>query len=95
MLRREDWMEIQAQVARGVYLTDIAAELGVDPRTVRRAVVRGGPPSGRRPGARRSKLDPYKPLIDELLAAGVWNAVVIQREIAARGYTGGESDLPP
>lgn len=91
MLRREDGMEIQAQVARGVYVKDIAAELGVDPRTVRRAVARGGPPSGRRPGARRSKLDSYKPMIDELLAAGVWNAVVIQREIAARGYTGGES----
>jgi len=91
MLRREDWMEIQAQVARGVYLKDIAAELDVDPRTVRRALARGGPPSGRRPGARRSKLDPYKPMIDELLAAGVWNAVVIQREIAARGYAGGES----
>lgn len=88
MLRREDWMEIEAQVAHGIYLKDIAAELGVDERTVRRALARGGAPSGRRPGARRSKLDPFKAMIDELLAAGVWNAVVIQREITARGYPG-------
>ncbi len=88
MLRREDWMEIEAKVERGVYQRDIAAELGISPRTVRRALKRGGPPSGKRPGARRSKLDPYKPTIDQLLAEGVWNAVVLLREIQARGYTG-------
>ena len=36
MLRREDWMSIQAKVAQGIYLKDIAAEIGVHPRTVRR-----------------------------------------------------------
>jgi len=51
---------------------------------------RGGPPSGWRPSARRSKLDPYKPMIDELLAAEAWNAVVIRRETAARGTRGRE-----
>jgi transposase len=88
MLRREDWMEIQAQVERGVYLKDIAAGLGVHPRTVRRALKRGGAPSGKRPAARRSKLNPYKPQVDALLASGVWNAVVIWREIQAQGYAG-------
>ena len=88
MLRREDWMEIQAKAERGVYQSDIAAELGVSTRTVRRALKRGGPPSGKRPGARRSKLDPYKAAIDQLLGEGVWNAVVILREIQARGYSG-------
>jgi transposase len=37
---------------------------------------------------RVSKLEPYKAKVDELLAAGVWNAVVIQRELEALGYTG-------
>jgi hypothetical protein len=37
-------------------------------------------PSGKRSGARRSKLDPCKPRIHRLLADGLWNAVVIQRE---------------
>lgn len=36
---------------------------------------------------RASRLDPYiKPKIDEPLCAGVWNAVVIWREIQALGY---------
>lgn len=86
-------MNIQAKVAQGIYLKDIAAELGVHPRTVRRALHRDGPPSGKRPAARRSKLDPYKARVDHLLAAGVWNAVVIWREIQAAGYPGRPSIL--
>jgi IS30 family transposase len=42
MLAPEDFMTIQALVKRGVYLCDIAEQLGVHPRTVRRALARGG-----------------------------------------------------
>jgi transposase len=89
MLGKEDWMYIKAQKGRGVYIKDIAAALEVNPRTVRRAIQRGGAPSRKRPGARRSKLDPYKPLIDQLLREDVWNAMVILREIQEQGYDGG------
>jgi len=89
MLRKEDWILIEARRRRGVYQKDIAAELGVHPRTVRRAVQRGGAPSEKRPGARKSKLDPYKPLVDELLQEEVWNARVVFRELQDRGYRGG------
>jgi hypothetical protein len=68
MLRKEDWMVIQAQVERGVYQKDLAAALGVHPRTVRRALERGGAPSDTRRGARKSKLDAFKPEIDRWLA---------------------------
>lgn len=88
MLSKEDWMTIQAQVAKGVYQKDIAAELGVDPRTVRRALARGSAPSRKRPGARKSKLDRFKPEIDHLLREGVWNTVVVLRELQAKGYDG-------
>jgi transposase len=88
MLKKEDWYMIQEKIQQGMYIKDIAKELGVHPRTVRRALKRGSAPSGKRPKARKSKLDPFKPLIDRLLAAGVWNSVVIQREIEAAGYTG-------
>jgi transposase len=84
---------IQEKVKQGVYLKDIATELGVHPRTVRRALQRGGPPAGKRPLARRSKLDPYKPLVDQWLREGVWNAVVIWRQLQALGYTGQASIL--
>src|SRR5512143_3884840 len=93
MLRREEWLMIHEYVEKGAYLIDIAAARGVHPRTVRRALRRGGPPAGKRPRARHSKLDPYQPTVDRLLQEGIWNAVVIWREIAALGYTGRSSIL--
>jgi transposase len=88
MLNKEDWMEIKAQIDRGVYQKDIAKELGVHPKTIRRALQRQGAPSGRRLGARNSKLDDFKPIVDHLLREGVWNAKVILRECQLQGYTG-------
>ena len=90
MLGPEDFAMIQALVRRGVYLCNIAQQLGVHPRTVRRALDRGGPPAPRR-ARRGSLLDPYREVVDRLLAEGVWNAVVIWRELQARGYAGGLS----
>lgn len=80
-------MVIQALAKRGLYLCDIAKQVGVHPRTVRRALARGGAPAPR-PSRRGSRLDPYRADIDRLLAEDVWNAVVIFRELQAKGYTG-------
>ena len=41
MLNKEDWMYINTERDKGVYIKDIAAELGVDPKTVSRALKRG------------------------------------------------------
>ncbi len=57
MLSKEDFTVIKALSKRGVYLKDIAAELGVHPKTVSRALQRGRAPHGRR-ARRGSKLDP-------------------------------------
>src|SRR5690349_1048118 len=92
VLGLEDFVMIQALAKRGVYLCDIAEQLGVHPRTVRRALRRGGPPMPRR-GRRGSLLDPYRAQVDQLLTEGVWNAVVVLRELQARGYAGGISIL--
>jgi transposase len=88
MLKKEDYLMIKALKRRGVYQKDIAAELGVHPRTVSRALKRGSAPAETR-AKRGSKLDPYKGQVNRLLAEGVWNAVVILREIQAEGYAGG------
>lgn len=93
MLKQEDFLMIRHKAQQGAYLKDIAAELGIHPRTVRRALQRGGAPSRRRPGARRSKLDPFKSQVDALLAQGVWNAQVIFTELRRSGYEGGYSIL--
>jgi transposase len=84
---------IQERIRQGVYVKDVAAELGVHPRTVSRALGRGDAPPRQRPSARKSKLDKYKPMVDRLLAEGVWNARVILREIQAQGYGGRGSIL--
>jgi len=88
MLSQEDYIVIRTLKGRGVYNVDIAAELGVHPKTVSRALKRGAAPSSSK-AKRSSKLDPYKAQIDTLLQDGVWNAVVILREIQAAGYSGG------
>jgi transposase len=82
---------IEALVKRGVYQCDIAAELGVSPKTVSRALARGSAPTGR--ARRESLLDPYRAQIDAWLNDGVWNARVILREIQAAGYVGGITTL--
>jgi len=92
MLRKEDFAVIRALNERGVYRKDIAAQLGVHPKTVSRALQHGGAPVGKR-RRRGSKLDPYTGRVDQLLAEGVWNAVVILREIQAAGYRGGITTL--
>src|SRR5512141_2887398 len=92
MLRKEDFAVIQSLHQRGVYIKDIANELEVHPRTVKRALQRGGAPKLERKRG-PSKLDPYKTKVDELLAEGVWNSRVILREIQALGYEGGSTML--
>jgi transposase len=84
----EDYIVTRTLKKRGVYTKDIAAELGGHPRTVSRALQRGGAPDQTRK-PRGSKLDPYQTQSDQLLAEGVWNAVVILRELQAQGYEGG------
>jgi transposase len=92
MLSKEDFAVIKALKERGVYQKDIAEQLDVHPKTVSRALKRGEAPV--RQGKRRpQKLDAYKAKVDQLLAEGVWNAVVILREIQDAGYTGGYTML--
>jgi len=92
MLSKEDFLMIKQLHERGVYKKDIAEELGVHPKTVSRALKRGGAPNKKRK-RRKSKLAPFKDKVDGLLSEGVWNAVVILREIQAEGYEGGVSIL--
>lgn len=92
MISKEDYAVIKSLDQRGVYLKDIAQELGVHPRTVSRALKRGSAPERERK-KRSSKLDAYKAKVDQLLSKGVWNTMVILREIQAEGYTGSRTIL--
>ncbi|WP_183331719.1 IS21 family transposase [Halomonas campaniensis] len=89
MLSREDFLMIRQLHQRGAHLVDIAHQIGCSERTVRRHLAREEAPTGRPARPRGSKLDPYKPIIDQLLADNVWNAEVIFQLIREQGYTGG------
>jgi transposase len=92
VIRKEAFAVMKALEERGVYQKDIAAELGVHPRTVRRAMKRGGASEVER-RKRGRKLDAYKATIDRLLSEGVWNAHVLLREVGKEGYCGGYTIL--
>jgi transposase len=87
MIRKEDFVVMKALNQRGIYLKDIAEELGVHPKTVSRALKRGSAPKRERQ-KRASQLDAHKATIDRLLGEDVWNAMVILRKIEAEGYQG-------
>ena len=59
MLKKEDFVVIEALVEQGVYQKDIAQKLGVHPKTVSRALQRGSAP-GKPRKVSKSKLEPYQ-----------------------------------
>ncbi len=63
MLKKEDFIVIKTLTNRGVYQKDIAAELGVHPKTVRRALQRGDAPTPTRSrrGSKAATLRPPTP----------------------------------
>jgi transposase len=62
---------------------------GFDRKTIRKYLLKPAvrPVYGPRP-ASASRLDDFKPHLEEQLKAGVWNARVLMRELHERGYTG-------
>lgn len=85
--------EIRTMRQQGLSITDIAEFTGFDRKTVRKWLLQPGPPRYGPRAARPSKLDPYKPFIDQRLSAGIWNAIVLLRELRQQGYIGGYTIL--
>src|SRR5690606_8312507 len=86
-------MEIMRLHAAGLSIREIARRTGFARNTVRKylrnpVVPRYGP-RPRRP----SKLDPFKPYLQQRMAAGVFNANRLLQELRAQGYTGGVTIL--
>jgi len=85
--------DIQALRHKGLSISQISQLTGFNRRTVRKYLAQPGIPEyGPRPAA-PSKLDPFKDYIHERLQAGVWNMVVLLRELQERGCTGGYTIL--
>lgn len=88
MQSREDFHMIKQLRAQGAHIVDIAQRIGCSERTVRRYLALPAPPTGRPKSRRSSKLDPFKPFIDQQLADEVWNAEVIFQQLREQGYAG-------
>jgi transposase len=95
MLGAEDRMEISVLARHGSSIRAIARSTGWSRNTVRRYLRASEVAAVRKaPAKRAEKLDPFKDYIRERIAAAAPDAipaVVLFRELRARGYDGGET----
>jgi transposase len=89
LLRGKDVEELKELQRQGMSIQAISELTGWDRKTIRKYVQAAGvvPEYGPRP-ARPSKLEAFKPYLQERLRAGVWNARVLLRELRERNFTG-------
>jgi transposase len=89
VLRGKDVEEIEGLKRQGLSIQAISELTGYDRKTVRKyLVLADGIPVYRPREPLPSKLDGFKPYLQERLAAGVWNARVLLRELRERSYNG-------
>jgi transposase len=92
MIKQDIWLQVKLFDKDGSSKSEIARLLGIDWKTVQKAISEEKIPSY--PSRIRiSKLNPFKDYIKIRLNDGVTNAVKLLREIKQRGYTGGISIL--
>ena len=88
MLRGAEMNEINDYKRQGLNVSQISDLTGYSRPTIRKYLAQTNPPRyGPRP-PRPTLLDPYKPFLQERMAAGVWNAVVLFKQVQERGYGG-------
>jgi transposase len=90
LIRKGEWHLIRAMRNEGVSVSEIARRMGVDRKTVRKALhCQSWPEDDARVRVgRSSKLDPYKPYIRARLEGVPLSAVRLLEEIRAQGYGG-------
>ncbi len=94
MKTRGEFFMIKDLRNQGMSISDIARELQMDRKTIRKYIEA---PSAPRPAKRKktkSKLDPFKDYLHQrMIEDQVWNAVKLLEEIKAKGYDGGKTIL--
>ncbi|HEX2185855.1 MAG TPA: ISL3 family transposase, partial [Chloroflexota bacterium] len=92
--RLAKWEEIRARRAAAQSISQIARELGLERKTVRRYLATRAPPPAPyaitpRPGGLASPtLQPFVPYLQDRWQAGCTNGSQLFRELVGRGYTG-------
>jgi transposase len=86
--------QIEELRRQGLSVCGIAAVTGFDRKTVRKYLANPDQQPRYKPRPKRpGQLDAFKQYIDERLSAGVWNAVVLVRELRQLGYVGSYSTV--
>src|SRR5499425_1713826 len=90
LLRGKDVQELKELQRQGMSIQAISKLTGWDRKTIRKYMQAAGvaPEYGPR-SPQPSKLDAFKPYLEERMRAGVWNARVLLRELREHGYSGG------
>jgi transposase len=89
LLRGKDVQELKELQRQGMSIQAISKLTGWDRKTIRKYMQAAGvaPEYGPR-SPQPSKLDAFKPYLEERRRAGVWNARVLLRELRERNFTG-------
>jgi transposase len=87
MVGEDGVREIMARLARGDGVKQIARDLGLDRKTVKRWRARGSWRAQRRQRARQ--ITRFAPFLEVRGPEVGWNGMVLHRELQAQGFTGG------
>src|SRR6202166_2531242 len=91
MLRLEGFMEIQKLHHDGVSVSEIARQLNLDRKTVRKYLRQAPREYERKP--KKWKVDPFRAYLRERWECGVMNASRLFVDIQKRGYAGGVTQV--
>jgi transposase len=94
MITRGEFFMIKELYRKGMSISDIARQLGIDRKTVRKYLGENSPPLKKKRTSRGSKLDRYKDYLHKrMIEDGVFNSEKLYGEIQSLGYTGGRTIL--
>ena len=88
MINSEEYFMIRDLKSKGMTITQISKEMGVDRKTVSNWLKKNNVPVYKKRVLQSSKLDPFKSYILERMNDGCVNAVVIYDELVEKGYQG-------
>lgn len=92
-LKEAHWRAVQEWAKQGLSNRAIAAQVGIDRRTVRRYLELASPPVYPRRRGRPRKIGPYLEYLSRRWSQGCRNAPQLYRELVQLGYQGSESML--
>ena len=93
MIRSGLILMIKESAEKGKSAYAISREIGISKNTARKYMTQPAKPHGLKGIKKGSKLDPYKPMLEEWMSQGIYNCVVLLERLREAGYDGGMSIL--